>query len=212
MTSRKTRSRSSISALAASLVFLNILLVHGVATAGVATEQIKATVDKALVVLKDPRFKTAAKSKERREQLKQILFARFDFGEMSKRALGPNWRRRTPQEKNEFTRLFAELLERAYATAIESYTDEKVVYIGEKLDGMYADVNSKIITGKGEEFSINYKTHLVGSEWKVYDIVVENISMVNNFRSQFNRVISNSSYEELVRRLKNKNADSGQQN
>jgi phospholipid transport system substrate-binding protein len=146
-------------------------------------------------------------SKERRDQLRQILFARFDFAEMAKRALGANWRRRAPHEQEEFVRLFSDLLERAYAETIESYTDEKILYVGERLDGNYADVNSKIVTSKGEEFSINYRAHLIGSEWRVYDVVVENISMVNNFRSQFNRVISSSSYEELVRRLKDKQAD-----
>lgn len=200
-------ARTRRSALAASFVFLTILWISGLAIAGVPTEQIRATVDRALLVLKDPRFKAAAKNKERREQLKQILFARFDFTEMAKRALGPNWRRRTPHEQDEFTSLFADLLERAYAAAIESYTDERIVFIAEKLDGSYADVSSKIVTRKGEEFSVNYKTHLVEGEWKIYDVVVENISMVSNFRSQFNRVIANSSYEELVRRLKNKQAD-----
>jgi phospholipid transport system substrate-binding protein len=180
------------------------------ATAGVPTDQIKATVDKALVVLKDPRLKSASKNKERREQLKQILFTRFDFTEMAKRALGANWRRRTPKEQEEFVRLFTELLERAYTDTIESYTDERIVYVGERLDGSYADVDSKIFTAKGEEFSINYKAHLVGGEWRVYDVIVENISMVNNFRSQFNRVIANSSYEELIRRLRHK-ADAGTQ-
>jgi len=179
----------------------------GAAAAGVPTEQIKTTVDRALVVLKDPRFKPAAKTKERRAQLKQILFARFDFTEMARRALGANWRRRTPQEQEEFVRLFTELLERAYADTIESYTDERIIYVGEKQDGEYAEVNSKILTSKGQEFTIDYKTHVVSGEWKVYDVVVENISMVNNFRSQFNRVISHSSYEELVRRLKEKQTD-----
>jgi phospholipid transport system substrate-binding protein len=197
-------------ALAASVASFVVLLAFSAASAGVATQQIKATVDQALLILKDPQFKAAAQ--ERREQLKRILFARFDFSEMSKRALGPSWRRRTPQEQDEFTRLFTDLLERTYAAVIESYTDEKIIYISEKLDGTYADVSSKIITSKGQEFSINYKTHLVGSEWKVYDVVVENISMVNNFRAQFNRVISTYSYEELVRRLKNKQTDLTLQN
>jgi phospholipid transport system substrate-binding protein len=179
----------------------------GAADGGVPTDQIKATVDRALVVLKDPRFKAAAKTKERRAQLKQILFARFDFNEMARRALGSHWRRRTAQEQEEFVRLFTDLLERAYADTIESYTDEKIIYVGEKQDGNYAEVNSKILTSKGQEFTIDYKTHVVGGEWKVYDVVVENISMVNNFRSQFNRVINNGSYEELIRRLKDKQAD-----
>ncbi len=190
-----------------TLLLLLAWLRPGAAAAGVPTDQIKATVDRALVVLRDPKFKPAAKTKERRDQLKQILFARFDFTEMSRRALGANWRRRTPQEQEEFVRLFTDLLERAYADTIESYTDEKIVYVGEKVDGNYAEVNSKILTSKGQEFSIDYKTQVVSGEWKVYDVIVENISMVNNFRSQFNRVINNSSYEELVHRLKEKQAN-----
>ena len=126
---------------------------------------------------------------------------------MTNSSLGPTCPRRSPHEQEEFVRLFSDLRERAYAETIESYTDEKILYVGERLDGNYADVNSKIVTSKGEEFSINYRAHLIGSEWRVYDVVVENISMVNNFRSQFNRVISSSSYEELVRRLKDKQAD-----
>ena len=176
---------------------------------GLPTEQIKSTVDKALVVLKDPKLKPAAKLRERRDQLKQILFARFDFTEMAKRSLGANWRRRTPQEQDEFVRLFTEVLERAYADIIESYTDEKIIYLNERIDGGFADVSSKITTAKGEEYSINYKAHFVGSEWKVYDVVAENISLVNNYRSQFNRVISNTSYEELVRRLRDKTEFAG---
>ena len=179
------------------------------AHAGLPTDQIKATVDKAQGVLKDPRLKPAAKQAERREQIKQVLFSRFNFAEMAKRSLGPNWTRRTPQEQEEFVRLFTELLERAYADIIETYLDEKIVYLAEKVDAGYADVNSKVVTTRGEEYSINYRAQLVGAEWKVYDVVAENISLVNNYRSQFNRVIAKSSYEELVRRMKDKNEFAG---
>jgi phospholipid transport system substrate-binding protein len=185
-------------------LLLTLLFLSASAHAGVPTEQIKGTVDKAVLVLKDPRLKPAAKTKERREQLRQILFARFDFTEMAKRALGSNWRRRTPQEQDEFVRLFTEILERAYADIIESYTDEKIVYLNERVEGGFADVGSKILTSRGEEYSVNYKAHLISNEWKVYDVIAENISLVNNFRSQFNRVIANSSYEELLRRLRDK--------
>ena len=204
------RARNKHRLLAALFLLSALTLGSAHATAGLPTDQIKTTVDKALVVLKDPRLKAVAKTKERREQLRQILFARFDFTEMAKRALGANWRRRTAAEQEEFVQLFTDVLERAYAATIESYRDERIVYVGEKLDGTYADVSSKILTDKGEEFSINYKAHLLGNEWKIYDVVVENISMVNNFRSQFNRVITTSSYEELVRRLRSK-AEAGTQ-
>ena len=190
--------------IAAGILFLVLVWFSGSALAGLPTDQIKSTVDRALVVLKDPRLKPAAKLKERRDQLRQILFARFDFTEMAKRALGSNWRRRTPQEQEEFVRLFTDVLERAYAEIIESYTDEKIMYTYERVDGSYADVASKVLTSRGEEYSINYKVHLISNEWKVYDVVAENISLVNNYRSQFNRVIANQSYEELVRRLRDK--------
>jgi phospholipid transport system substrate-binding protein len=182
------------------------------ATAGPPTDQIKATVDKALVVLKDPRLKAPTKTKERRDQLKQILFARFDFNEMAKRALGAEWRRRTPKEQEDFVYLFTELLERSYTETIEAYTNETITYVGEQIDGTYADVNSKLFTAKGEEVPINYKVQLGGGEWHVYDVVIANISMVNNFRSQFTRVIANSSYEELIRRLKSKAEGTTQKN
>jgi len=200
-------NRKNSSMLKIFVVFLltaALSIVARTAAAGVPTEQIKTTVEKALVVLKDPQLKTPAKMSERRDQLKQILFARFDFTEMARRALGANWRRRTPQEQEEFVRLFTEVLERAYAGIIESYSDEKILYTNERIDGSFADVGSKIVTSKGEEYSINYKAHLVSNEWKVYDVVAENISLVNNYRSQFTRVIAHESYDELVRRLKNK--------
>jgi phospholipid transport system substrate-binding protein len=192
-----------------ALVIAAITLPAFQARAGLPTDQIKATVDKALVVLKDPRLKPPAKQTERRDQLKQVLFTRFNFAEMAKRSLGSNWSRRTPQEQEEFVRLFTEVLERAYADIIETYLDEKIVYLNEKVDAGYADVNSKVVTTKGDEYSINYRAQLVGNEWKIYDVVAENISLVNNYRSQFNRVIAKSSYEELVRRLKDKNEFAG---
>lgn len=203
----KALSKNALIFLAA--LALAVSLVAADAVAGLPTDQIKATVDKALVVLRDPGFKPPAKQQERRDQVKQILFTRFDFAEMAKRSLGANWRRRTPQEQEEFVRLFTDLLERAYADIIESYANEKIIYIHEKIDGTYADVNSKIVTAKGEEYTINYKAQLAGNEWKVYDVVAANVSLVNNYRSQFTRVIANSSYEELIRRLTDKNEFTG---
>jgi phospholipid transport system substrate-binding protein len=197
---------TSSSHLVLSLSLLMFFAKPVMSMAGAPTDQIKATVDKAIVLLKESRHIPAATT-DRRDQLKQILFTRFDFSEMARRALGAHWRRRTASEQEEFVQLFTELLERQYAGIIESYTDEKIVYVGERMDGAFAEVNSKVFTARGQEFSINYKAQLVGQDWKVYDVIAEDISMVNNFRSQFSRVISSSSYEELVRRLKEKQAD-----
>ena len=133
---------------------------------------------------------------------------RFDFSEMAKRSLGGHWRRRTSEEQREFTEAFTDLLERAYIERIEGFDDEKFVYTRERQDKEHAEVDGKILTKKGEEFSINYKLHLTNQGWKVYDVVIENISLVNNYRDQFNRVITKSSYEDLIRRLKEKGVPS----
>lgn len=173
-------------------------------SAGAPTDLMRTTVDKVVAVLKNPRLQSDARKKERRDQLRQVIYPRFDFAAMAKRSLGSHWRSLTPEEQREFEEVFTDLLESSYVDQIESYNDEKILYIREIQDDNYAEVSTKIATSKGEEFSINYKLHLVNQSWKVYDIVIENISLINNYRSQFNRIIMKSSYKELLRRMKEK--------
>jgi phospholipid transport system substrate-binding protein len=172
------------------------------AAAGPATDQTRMTVDKVLSILKNPSLQS--NPKQRREQLRETIYPRFDFTEMAKRSLGPHWSRRTPQEQQEFVKAFTDLLENSYLDQIESYNGEKIAYTREQLDKDSAEVFTKVINKKGEEFSINYKLHSVGGEWKVYDVVVEDISLVNNYRSQFNRVLANASFDELLKKLQQK--------
>jgi phospholipid transport system substrate-binding protein len=166
-------------------------------------EQIKTTVDQVLEVLKDPKLQGAGKKAERREKLRQIVLPRFDFAEMAKRALGNNWSR-YPDKQQEFVTVFKQLLEDTYADQIEAAKGDKVVYLNERTEKDYAEVDTKVISSKGEETPMTYKLHPVDSDWKVFDIVVENISIVNNYRSQFNRVLSNASLDELIKRMKEK--------
>jgi phospholipid transport system substrate-binding protein len=194
--------RKIAASLAASIV-LSFLVVM-TAFAGAPTEQTKETVDKVFAVISDPNLKAPSKQQERREKLRQLIYPRFDFTEMAKRSLGPHWGRRSPQEQQEFVRVFTGLLESAYVDQIESANGDKVVYGREQMDGENAIVFTKVQTNKGEEVAINYKLHQVGGDWKVYDVVVEDISLVNNYRSQFNRVLANASFDELMRRLQNK--------
>ena len=172
--------------------------------AGAPTEQVRAVVERVSAVLKDPRLKAETQARERRDRLRKILYSGFDFSEMARRSLGSQWRRLSPQEQEEFVQLFTDLLERAYIDKIESYRNETVRYPKEKLDGNFAEVESRIVGQKGEEYTLLYKLQLAGGEWKVYDVVIENISLVNNYRSQFSRIIAGSSYQELLRRLKTK--------
>lgn len=174
------------------------------ASAGQPAEQLRRTIDNLLVVLKSPDVKDEAQARERRQKLREIVYPRFDFTEMAKRALGAHWQRRSPEEQKEFVKLFTGILEDAYLDTIESYKGEKIQYLNEKQDKNFAQVDTRIFDAKGQEYSVNYRLHDSGGDWKVYDVIVENISLVNNYRSQFNRVLGKSSYEELISAMKEK--------
>lgn len=161
-------------------------------------QDVQTTVAKVLTILRH------AEDGKTEKQLREVISQRFDFREMAKRSLGSHWRKLESDEKQEFVRLFADLLADTYLDRIEEYTNEKVIFAGERRDGDYATVESRMVASDGKEFSINYQLHFRGGEWRVYDVVIENISLVNNYRSQFNRVILNSSYRELVRRVEEK--------
>ncbi len=174
------------------------------ANAGAPLDLVRTTVDRAIQILKDPKLSSPDKKKERVDRLREALAAIFDYEEMAKRALGPHWRQRTPAEQEEFVKLFRDFLERVYSEKIGLYGGEKVRFGREVMDSEFAQVESTIIQPKGEEIAVVYKLRQVNGQWKVYDAIVENISIVNNYRSQFDRVISSSSYEELVKRLREK--------
>jgi phospholipid transport system substrate-binding protein len=178
------------------------------AAADSPTAQIKSTVDQVIKLLTDPRLSGESNKQERRRLLRDTILSQFDFKEMSRRSLGSNWRRLTPKQQDEFVGVFTDLLEKAYLGRIESYNKERFIYINEAIDEPYAEVRSKIVTSKGEEFSINYRLKRTDGMWKIYDVVVEDISLVNNYRSQFDRILSKTSYDELIRRMKEKLSDS----
>ncbi|HEV8721962.1 MAG TPA: ABC transporter substrate-binding protein [Candidatus Binatia bacterium] len=193
--------------IAALLATCLLTLSPAALRAGVPTEQVRQTADQVLSVLQDSRLKSADKQKERREQIRQIIGSRFDFGEMAKRSLGSNWQKVNNDEQRQFVELFTELLEKSYADQIESYDGEKIVYGRENVSQDQADVDTKILTKKGEQISVNYKLRSAGNDWKVYDVVIENISLVNNFRSQFNRILANASFAELLKKLQSKSVE-----
>ncbi len=169
------------------------------------TVLIKSAVDQAINTLTDPYLQGENKKEERRTLLRQIILSRFDFREMAKRSLGTHWLKRTREDKSEFVRLFTNFVEKVYLGRIESYNNgAKFIYSNEKIEGRYAEVGSEILTFDGEEFQINYKLHRVEKEWKIYDVVVENISLINNYHSQFNRIITKTSYDELVSMMRQK--------
>ena len=168
------------------------------------TEAIKQTTDKILAIVTDPALKPASKSAEREKLIRQAVDERFDWEEMSRRALATHWAKRTPEERKEFIPLFSDLLERTYMKKVEDYSGEKVLYEGESKEGDYASVKVKIVTKKNKDISVEYRLKKEGNKWLVYDISIMGASLVNNYRTQFNSIISQSSYENLVKRLREK--------
>ena len=154
----------------------------------------------------------AAASARRRAQIRTIAEDLFDFEEVSRRALSTHWAARTPAERTEFIDLFTDLLERAYIGKIESYADEKIVYTSEKIDGDFAVLRARIIPTKRKsdsrtrETALEYRMLKRGPRWKVYDVVIDGVSFVSTYRSQFDRIIKVSSYQALVDRMRGPHA------
>ena len=171
------------------------------------TDGIKKTTDRILVIVSDPALKGPENDKKRGALIREAVDERFDWEAMTQRSLARHWRKRTPAEKKEFITLFGKLLERTYLDKVGSYSGEKVIYVGESVDGKYATVTAKILTHSDTEVEVLYRLKDKNGDWRVYDISIEGVSLVNNYRKQFNSIISRSSYDELVRKLREKVAE-----
>ena len=174
------------------------------AFAGV-TGDVKKTVDEVIRIVTDSNLKKH--DQQRRQALKKAISKMFDYSEMAKHSLGKHWNQRTQSERNQFTDLFASLLENSYAGKIESYNNEKIVYLKETLDGNYAEIKSKVITAKRDEYSLDYHLLNENGKWMVYDVVIEGVSLVSNYRTQFNKIINSNGFNELVKKLQTKSSD-----
>lgn len=171
------------------------------------TDTVKKTVDEVVRIVSDKEMKKPQNEKRRRQELKRAIGSIFDYGEMAQRSMGRHWRDRTAGEKKEFISLFETLLENSYADKIESYNQERIVYLNERIDGDYAEVMSKVITAKRDEYSLDYRLINKGGRWMVYDVVIEGVSLVSNYRSQFNKIITNEGYPALIRKLRSKSEE-----
>lgn len=171
----------------------------------VPTAEVKSTIDSVLDTLKDKNLSLPANKEERRNKIRALLGSRFDFKEMAKRSLARHWKKRTLEEKKEFISIFSELLEASYIGKIEAYTDEKITYDKEviKGSGKYGVVSTTIATKK-VDIPIDYKMILKDSKWWIYDIVIEGVSFISTYRSQYNKVIVKKSFTELIRQMKDK--------
>jgi phospholipid transport system substrate-binding protein len=173
------------------------------AVAAAPTEAVKGTVDEVLLILRNKELKDPARAQARRESLEKVVGDRFDYQEMSRRALGASWNQLTDQEKQEFVRLFQTLLTNSYADKIESYSGEGVQFLNERTERDFAEVRTKVLSGK-TEIPLDYRLLNKGGDWRVYDVVVDGVSLVSNYRGQFSKILKTSSYQELVEQLRKK--------
>jgi phospholipid transport system substrate-binding protein len=185
------------------LILMTVVLVLGAAAsswAGPPTDQLRAYTDQVLKVMDNP----ALTLPERRAAVRKIASEVFDVSETAQRALGVHWQQRTPAEREEFVKLFANLLEQTYISRIDEYGGERITYVGEQIDGNRAVVRARIVTRKGTEVPVESRLLRHGDHWLIYDILIANLSLISNYRAQFDRVIRTASYEELVKRLQNR--------
>jgi phospholipid transport system substrate-binding protein len=170
------------------------------------TVVVRGTIDEVIRLVNDEGLKKPDQATHRRQLLEEIIGQHFDFEEMAKRSLAAHWRNRSEPEHQEFATLFQTLLSKTYAGKIENYSGEKVQYLKERLKDSFAEVQTTIVSSK-TEISLDYRLLLKNGNWRVYDVVVDGVSLVKNYRVQFDRIIRDSSYEELVKTLRDKSSD-----
>lgn len=207
MTSSSLRRRN-LWALACSLSLCLILSSTSIATASSQpaespTEVVRATLTEVFRILEDPKLKNPAKLMPRRRLLEQVIGKRFDYAEMSKRALAANWTSLTNDQRAEFVELFKAFLSDRYAGKIEGYSGERTEYLSERLEGSYAEVRTRLVSSK-TEIPMDYRLMNKAGRWYAYDIIADGVSLVKNYRSQFDKIIRSDSYDELVKRLRNR--------
>lgn len=182
-------------------------LLLAAATAGsptTPTEVVQGAVSRALAIVEDTDLARPANAERRRAELRRVADDLFDFNEMARRALARHWADRSPQERGEFVRLFTELLQRSYLGKVEYWAGERIVFLGESVDGDYAAVRSKVVTSRRQELPVEYRLSRVGPRWHVYDVLFEGVSFVAIYRSQFNRIIQQASFAQLMDKMKQK--------
>jgi phospholipid transport system substrate-binding protein len=195
------------STVSAALLFFCLSICLPSQAAASVKDEVKRVVDEVVRIVSDPELKKPQKEPQRRAALKSTISRIFDYQEMAQRSLATHWKERTQAERKEFVSLFETLLENSYANKIESYHNEQIVYLAETIDGQHAEVKSKVIAPKGDEYSLDYRLIQKGGKWMVYDVVIEGVSLVSNYRGQFNRIVNSQGYPALVKKLRTKSEE-----
>jgi phospholipid transport system substrate-binding protein len=198
-----TPSRATVLTAALAIGVAWMVACPDIAQAESPTDAVRDTINQVIKILDNADLKTPNNAQERRRNLELIVARRFDYAEMSKRTLAAQWRSLTPKDRDEFVELFKSFLSDRYAGKIEGYAGEQVQYLSERIEGEYAEVRTKLVSQK-VNIPIDYRLIKKGDNWHAYDIVVDGVSLVKNYRSQFSKILRDSSYPELVRRLRDR--------
>jgi len=190
--------------LGVALACLLVLPLARETWAGLPTDQLKGAIDRVVKTLDDPEYRGEDKVPARRRAVRKVANDIFDFGEIARRSLARHWQPLTDKQRDEFVMLFADLLERSYISKIELYGGEKILYTGERVEGDQASVATRIITKNGTDVPIDYRMLKRGDRWLVYDVNIEGVSLVSNYRTQFNKIIQTASYNDLVQKMRTK--------
>lgn len=188
------------------MVLSTVFIASASASTGSPLELIQSGTDRALQIIRSAHTGNAPSLRERRAEILQIVDEYFDFGEMAKRALGRSWKDQTPQKQQEFLDLFKQLLFNNYVGKVETYTDtnEQLVYDDQKIEGDYALVKTRVLNYKNTNIQLDYRLKLVNGHWKVYDVVVEGVSLVDNYRGQFNSILASKPFDSFLSQLRDK--------
>jgi phospholipid transport system substrate-binding protein len=188
----------------AMVALLGLVALGAPAQAGAPTDQLRTATDRVVKILQDPQLKEPAKTDERRQQIRAVANEIFDWQETGKRALARGAQACTAQQREEFSSLFADLIERSYVGKLELYSGERIVYAAESVESDQATVRTKLLTKSNTEILIDYRMLKEGDRWRVYDVTIEGVSLVGNYRSQFGRIIQQTNCGELMKKLKMK--------
>jgi phospholipid transport system substrate-binding protein len=185
-----------------------IVLAVGVAlmAAETATEAIKTTLKQVFVILNDEGLQMPDRAEIRRQQLEKVIGNRLAYDEMAKRSLGAQWKRLNDEEKEEFVRLFSQFFRDTFTGRLDQHSDEEVEFLQEKLEGLYAEVSTRL-KGSKVDMAVDYRLLHRAGDWHVYDIIVDDISLIHSYREQFTTIIRKFSYAELVAKLRQKSGE-----
>jgi phospholipid transport system substrate-binding protein len=194
-----------------ALMIISLLFLAVPVYAGAPLDLVRQGIEEIRSVFQNKQLMQPANAEKRNAQLRGIVEMRFDFEEMARRSLGRHWKERTPEEQKEFVKLYTRLLEDTYLRLVDRYqaeiqehTTDRVIYVEERIDGNYARVRTMIQARQEKEVPVEYRLINKGGQWKVYDVIATGVSMIGNYRSQFNQILSSGTYGDLLKRVREK--------